>query len=82
MRRIEKAENIILERVKTIGELYAVLRTLGPNDQFDAELTTRLGLPMFVAMMEKYSIPEIHVSGTGLWYGIYFQRLLNALDQD
>ena len=82
MTRIERAERIISERVKTAGELYAVLKTLGPNDQFDAELTTRLGLPMFVAMMEKYGIPEIHVSGTGLWYGIYFQKLLNALDED
>lgn len=80
--RIVKAENILLARVKTVGELDAVLRTLGPNDPYDAELTTRLGLPMFVAMMEKYNIPEIHVSGTGLWYGIYIQKLLNSLDED
>lgn len=80
--RIAKAESIILDRVKTVGELAAVLSRIGPNDQFDAELTARLGLPMFVEIMEKYNIPEIHVSGTGLWYGIYFQKLLNALDED
>ena len=80
--RIEQAERTILERVNTVGELDAVLGGLGPNDPFDAELTTRLGLPMFVTMMERYGIPEIHVSGTGLWYGIYIQRLLNALDED
>ncbi len=80
--RIVKAEAILLGRVKTVGELDAVLKTLGPNDSFDAELTTRLGLPMFLAIMDKYNIPEIHVSGTGLWYGIYLQKLLNALDED
>lgn len=80
--RIAKAEGILLARVKTVGELDAELKTLGPNDPYDAELTTRLGLPMFLAMMEKYCIPEIHVSGTGLWYGVYLQRLLNILDED
>ena len=79
---IVKAEKIILERVKNVGELDAMLGTIGPNDPLDGALTTRLGLPMFVAIMERYGIPEIHVSGTGLWYGIYIQGLWNALDED
>lgn len=80
--RIVKAERILVDRAKTVGELDAVLKKLGPNDPYDAELTTRLGLPMFLAIMEKYNIPETHVSGTGLWYGIYLQKLLNALEED
>ena len=80
--RIARAEGIILERVKTVGELDAELRRISPNDRFDTELTMRLGLPMFVEIMEKYGIPEIHISGTGLWYGIYFQKLFNALEED
>ena len=80
--RIKEAEEAILERVNTIGELDVALRKCWPNDVLDNALTTRLGLPMFVAIMDRYNIPEIHVSGTGLWYGIYFQRLLNALDED
>lgn len=80
--RIATAEKIILERAKTVGELYEVLSKLGPNDPFDAEVTTRLGLPIFLAIMEKYNISEIHVCGTGLWYGIYFQALLDAIDEN
>lgn len=80
--RIAKAERTILERVKTVGELYETLKKTGARDSFDSEVTTRLGLPMFMELMEKYGIREIHVSGTGLWYGIYFQRLLNCLDED
>ena len=80
--RIKEAEEAILERVNTIGELDVALRKGGRNDGLDNALTTRLGLPMFVAIMDKYNMPELHVSGTGLWYGIYFQRLFNALDED
>ena len=80
--RIKKAEGAILERVHTVGELDEALRKYWPNDVLDNALTTRLGLPMFMAIMDKYNIPEIYVSGTGLWYGIYFQRLFNALEED
>lgn len=80
--QIAKTESLLLERVKTVGELDAVLKSLGPNDRFDTALTIRLGLPMFLALMEKYNIHEIHISGTGLWYGIYIQRLLGSLGED
>lgn len=82
LERIAKAENFIRERVKTVGELDVTLERLGSNDPIDNELTVRLGLPMYVALMEKYGIPEIHISGTGLWYGIYLQRLLGWLKED
>ena len=80
--RIARAEGSILERVHTVGELDKALKKCGPKNPLDNYLTTRLGLPMFVAIMEKYNISEIHVSGTGLWYGIYFQRLFNALEEN
>lgn len=80
--RIAKAEAFIRERVETVGELDAALERLGQNDPFDNELTVRLGLPMYVALMEKYGIQEIHISGTGLWYGIYLQRLFGWLKED
>ena len=80
--RIVKAESIILERVKTVGELDDVLSKIGPNDPFDAELTTRLGLPIILALLEKFNVSEVHVSGTGLWYGIYFQKLWQSPDED
>lgn len=44
-------------------------------DTIDREVVMRIGLPMFVTLMKKFSIPQLTVSGTGLWYGIYFQNL-------
>jgi len=80
--RIARAESALLERATTVGELDVELERLGANDAFDGELTVRLGLPMYVALMEKYGIREIHVSGTGLWYGIYLQSLYGVLKED
>ncbi|MBO4488103.1 MAG: hypothetical protein J5741_00405 [Bacteroidales bacterium] len=48
----------------------------GHKDYVDAKLTMRLGLKMFQLIMMHYNIPSVTVSGTGLWYGIYFQELL------
>jgi len=37
---------------------------------------------LILFLMEKYCLQELHVSGTGLWYGIYLQRLLNSLEEE
>lgn len=47
------------------------------NDNLDGEIVMRLGIPMYVAIMKKLNIQYLTVSGTGLWYGIYFQQLFN-----
>ena len=31
--------------------------------------------------MDKFNIKDVHVSGTGLWYGIYLQHLYNIADK-
>jgi hypothetical protein len=41
----------------------------------------RLGLPMFVEIMEGFNLEEIIVSGTGLWYGVYFENLYHLNNQ-
>jgi len=41
----------------------------------DKLLVMRLGLPLFVEVMKKFSLDSLMVSGTGLWYGIYFENL-------
>ena len=51
------------------------------NKKLDDQITMRLGLPMFLSLMDKFNIKEIHVSGTGLWYGIYLQHLHNISDK-
>lgn len=45
------------------------------KDTLDNLIVMRVGLVMFVEIMENFNISELIVSGTGLWYGVYFQQL-------
>ncbi len=38
-------------------------------------ITMNLGLPMIIELLSKFSLDSLMVSGTGLWYGIYFQEI-------
>ena len=79
--RIIIAENKLNDRFSNVGELNDYdLEYSNSNDPFDKEITIRLGLPMFINLMDKFNIPEVHISGTGLWYGIYLQQLFNVID--
>ena len=51
------------------------------SNSLDTAVTMRLGLPLYLYFMDHFNIKEIHVSGTGLWYGIYLQHLLNISDK-
>ena len=60
------------------GDLYHDIIHGGTrSDQIDGDVIMRVGLPMFVELMNKLGIEELTVSGTGLWYGIYSQNLYN-----
>lgn len=79
--RILKAEEKIYQNFSTVGELNEFdFESNNSNKQIDTEITIRLGLPMYLSLMDKFDISDIHVSGTGLWYGIYLQRLFNTID--
>ena len=79
--RIAKAEEKIYQNFTTVGELNEFdFESNNSNKQIDTEITIRLGLPMYLSLMDKFDISDIHVSGTGLWYGIYLQRLFNTID--
>jgi exopolyphosphatase/pppGpp-phosphohydrolase len=68
--------------VKTTLELKNIHNKL--NDRYEKDallqtwLTMRLGLPMVLELLEKFSLKNLMVSGTGLWYGIYFQEINNS----
>jgi serine/threonine protein kinase len=47
------------------------------RDELDRILVSRLGLPMFLEIMNQINIPKLVINGTGLWYGIYFENLYN-----
>ena len=67
------------EKFNTVGDLVRWERQM-TGDAIDDMLTLRMGLPMYLLLMEKFNIKQIHVCGTGLWYGIYLQHLFNVAD--
>lgn len=77
--KIENLTSMILERFDTVGDLVRWEQGMG-DDSMDRNLTMRMGLPMYLLLMDKFNIKSIHVCGTGLWYGIYLQHLFNVAD--
>lgn len=60
------------------GDLYHALQHGGSwADNIDRDVVMRIGLPMFVELMNKLGVEQLTVSGTGLWYGIFYQNLFN-----
>lgn len=77
--KISKLTEQILERFSNVGELIEWEQS-SSSDAMDRILTMRMGLPMYLTIMEKFNIKSIHVCGTGLWYGVYLQHLFNVAD--
>ena len=78
---IESCTNAILDQFDTVEELNEFdFEASKGNKRLDDQITMRLGLPMFLSLMDRFNIREIHVSGTGLWYGIYLQHLHKIAD--
>lgn len=48
---------------------------------FDKKFSIRLGLPMFIELMDYLQLPRIIVSSTSLWYGIYYEHLMKMADR-
>ena len=79
---INTCTEAILSQFDTVGDLNEFdFEASKGNKKLDDQITMRLGLPMFLSLMDKFNIKEIHVSGTGLWYGIYLQHLHNISDK-
>lgn len=78
---IETCTQAILDKFDKVDQLneYDFESSRG-SKLLDDQITMRLGLPMFLSLMDRFNIKEIHVSGTGLWYGIYLQHLHNIAD--
>jgi len=45
------------------------------RNRIDTLLSMRFGLPILIEILAYFKIDEIVVSGTGLWYGIYAQKI-------
>ena len=70
----------LTERFPRVSDLINYDNQMNANDEIDSIITMRVGLPMYLSLMDKFNIEEIHVCGTGLWYGIYLQHLFNFND--
>ena len=68
-------DNLKLKYYYISDLLYDLERKNKGNDVLDNFIIMRVGLAMFIEIMENFNISEVIVSGTGLWYGIYFQQL-------
>jgi hypothetical protein len=78
--KIDSVTEKICSRFNNVGELYEWNQRVESNNSLDGFVTMRLGLPLYLYFFDRFNVKEIHVCGTGLWYGIYFQKLFNSLD--
>lgn len=75
-RKISSAEDFLLSHYESVSDLIPHVNHEGNGylEQLNKQLTMRLGLPIYVGIMEHFGIKDLTVSGTGLWYGIYFEQ--------
>lgn len=77
-RKVNYAQKIICSKFRTVGELIAYF----DGSDLDVEklyyeelLLMRLGLSMTIEIMKKFNLYNITISGTGLWYGVYYESV-------
>jgi exopolyphosphatase/pppGpp-phosphohydrolase len=69
---IDKFTNNLHANFPNIGVLEK--KVLADND-LERVVVSRLGLPVILEIMNYFSINSLSVSGTGLWYGMFFKEL-------
>jgi hypothetical protein len=69
---IDKFTNNLHNKFPNIGILEK--KILADND-LERIVASRLGLPVILEIMKYFGINSLSVSGTGLWYGIFFKEL-------
>lgn len=78
--KIQEADHELKRKYFHISEIKNDIE-FHPNanlrSQLDSLIVMRLGIISFIEIMEHFHIEELMVSGTGLWYGIYFQELFS-----
>lgn len=77
------AIKFLLDKYETIGELLAALKAEDEsnckNRVLDSALTKALGLPAFLEILKRFNLDKLVVSGTGLWYGLFYHHLEEEL---
>ena len=77
---LEHIENTLADATDRLTARYVMAADLcqafGRDRQADELLTMVLGLPFYAMLLRNQNLTALTVSGTGLWYGIYYQQLL------
>lgn len=81
----EQLAQVIAQCEDQLVQEYATVAAVQPSLTLEQEnlqthpleqiLVMRIGLPMYIFLMDVWNIPEIVVSGTALRYGLYWQKL-------
>lgn len=81
--KMHEFETLIQTRFTSLTHLYQAIEDNerkefsleSKSDQVDNILVARLSLPIYIEIMERFSINEVITSNTGLFYGIFFEKL-------
>jgi exopolyphosphatase/pppGpp-phosphohydrolase len=74
--KIITIEDKISEEYKNVGSVYENIYSVDvkKSNYIEELIAIRVGLYMYKEIMRGFNINEILVSGTGLWYGVYYQK--------
>lgn len=73
----ERAEQDLLGKFRYVTNVLVASESYGQRSEnsVDSQLTIVLGIPMIIDIMKRFGVTQLRVSGTGLWYGQYYDRL-------
>jgi serine/threonine protein kinase len=82
--KIEEFDRILRSKYTSISHLHDAseenklqqLRMERKSDQVNNILNSRLSLPMYLEIMERFKLDEVVVSNTGLFYGVFLEKFL------
>ena len=73
--RMESVKTKLCEQFSTVAELKAAIDH--QKGDYSQKLVFCLGLPVVISILEHFHIQELTVSGTGLFYGVFFEKFFN-----
>lgn len=74
--KINASDTFLKDSYHFVNDLYYDLKNaVSQNNPLDSIVIMRVGLKMILNLLEGLNIKQLTVSGTGLWYGIYYQQL-------
>lgn len=80
--KIRETEDEIAIKYNNVGKVYEAIYGSAEKKQnlLEELVMMRMGLFMYKELMKGFNISELLVSGTGLWYGIYYDRYKKLYD--